>query len=291
MTYREKAIQFSCVGETLLGVVALPVAPAHTGVVIVVGGPQTRVGSHRQFVLLSRALSKAGYAVLRFDYRGMGDSTGAQRNFEGVSDDIGAAIDALQAYAPGLTRIALWGLCDAASAALLYCAATGDKRVTGLCLLNPWVRSEAGLAQTHVKHYYPQRLIQMDFWRKVLKGQVSLRAVPEFFRTLLLSSKKVSPSSGALLNYQQRMATAWHAFSGSLMLTLSANDYTAKEFLEITKGDPYWKSALNHPRLTRHDLHGADHTFSNASSRERVERLTLDWLTTLNGQPKPSNVT
>ena len=47
-----------------------------------VGGPQYRVGSHRQFTLMARAFAAAGYPVLRFDYRGIGDSEGESRGFE-----------------------------------------------------------------------------------------------------------------------------------------------------------------------------------------------------------------
>lgn len=34
-------------------------------------------------------------------------------------------------------------------------------------------------------------------------------------------------------------------------------------------------NALTHPRLLRHDLNGADHTFSNATARGIAEGLTL----------------
>src|SRR5450759_3426358 len=131
MTYTEETTLFACAGDTLLGILAAPETPAQTGVVVIVGGPQYRVGSHRQFVLLSRALATAGYGVLRFDYRGMGDSTGAQRDFEAVSADIASAIDTLRQRLPSVKYIALWGLCDAAAAALLYCHDTQDPRVTG----------------------------------------------------------------------------------------------------------------------------------------------------------------
>ena len=166
--FNERAIVFGCDGERLVGVVAAGAATGTTGVVIVVGGPQTRAGSHRYFVQVSRALASAGFPTLRFDYRGMGDSSGSQRNFEPVNEDMAMAIAALQRQVPAVKQVVLWGLCDGASAALLYLRATADPRVRGLCLLNPWVRSEASLARTHVKHYYLQRLMQREFWLKLV---------------------------------------------------------------------------------------------------------------------------
>ncbi|MEO6566032.1 MAG: alpha/beta fold hydrolase, partial [Casimicrobiaceae bacterium] len=80
---------------------------------IVVGGPQYRVGSHRQFALLARALARVGIPALRFDYRGMGDSEGDRRSFDEIDADIAAAIDTLCREAH-LARVVLWGLCDGA---------------------------------------------------------------------------------------------------------------------------------------------------------------------------------
>lgn len=277
MNYTESALVFSCVGEPLLGILAQPEKPAAAiGVVLVVGGPQYRVGSHRQFVLLARALAAGGYPVLRFDYRGMGDSGGPQRDFEHVDEDIAAAIAAMQAACPGLERVVLWGLCDAASAALLYWEKTRDPRIAGFCLLNPWVRSEATLARTQVKHYYGRRLLQREFWLKLLSGKVAFGALTGFLRNLGKSAgggKKVDERG-----YQQRMADAWGAFPGKIMLALSGDDYTAKEFLECAGSDPAWSGALAQPNVRRFDLDEADHTFSRAEWRGTVERWSLEWL-------------
>jgi len=88
--------------------------PSETGVLIVVGGPQYRVGSHRQFVLTARRLAADGYTTLRFDATGMGDALGEPRSFEQLDDDLGSAIDALLASTPALRRVVLLGLCDGA---------------------------------------------------------------------------------------------------------------------------------------------------------------------------------
>lgn len=280
MNYTEETTLFACAGDTLLGILARPETPAETGVIVIVGGPQYRVGSHRQFVLLSRALAAAGYAVLRFDHRGMGDSEGQQRDFETVSADIASAIDALQARIPSVKQVALWGLCDGASAALLYCHETHDQRVSGLCLLNPWVRSEASLARTQVKHYYTRRLTQKEFWFKLLSGKVAASAASGLISNLKAAfSGQIPPVSGKNNpSFQQRMAMAWRKLNGNILLVLSGEDYTAKEFLEHVSADAVWSGMLGHLWVSRHDLPASDHTFSSSISRTRVAELTVRWL-------------
>src|SRR5688572_13881859 len=91
----EAAAQFACAGDWLMGLVHLPPHPRERGVVVITGGPQYRVGSHRQFTLLARKLAAQNFPVLRFDYRGMGDSEGEPRSFEHMNADIRAAVDVL----------------------------------------------------------------------------------------------------------------------------------------------------------------------------------------------------
>ena len=85
---------FTCEGEELLGILHLPEeVKSEKAVLIVVGGPQYRIGSHRQFVHLARYLALQGVPVFRFDYRGMGDSGGDLGDFENINQDIASAID------------------------------------------------------------------------------------------------------------------------------------------------------------------------------------------------------
>ncbi len=282
-TYTEMAQTFHNGAHTLVGIHSTP-SPAATapttGIVIVVGGPQYRAGSHRQFVLLARALASAGYPVLRFDIAGMGDSEGEQQSFETSSADIRAAVDQLQRHSPSLTQIVLWGLCDGASAALLYLQEGKDGRIGGLCLLNPWVRSAESLARTQVKHYYLERLQQREFWLKLLRGKVAIDAAKGFWTNLSVATqdRQKTQNNAVAQSYQQKMALAWEQFKGQILLILSGNDYTAKEFLEYTQTHSEWATAFQHRHLERIDLVDADHTFSDAPDRIAVENQTLDWL-------------
>lgn len=281
MSYVESPVVFSCGGESLLGILTKSEPTNNLGVLIAVGGPQYRVGSHRQFVLLARSLAAAGFSIFRFDYRGMGDSTGDLRQFDDVSDDVAAAIDAFQAACPEVERIVLWGLCDAASASLIYWDVTQDKRVAGMVLLNPWVRSEASLAKTHIKHYYRQRLLQAEFWKKLLTfrlglGQSLKGLVGAWLRARTNEAQGASSSSSG--TFQRKMIRGLQAFTGYTLLILSGDDYTAKEFLEYCQADAEAMKALSGARLERVNLVEADHTFSAPEQQQAVESATLSWL-------------
>lgn len=272
----EQPLRLHCQGETLVGVLAP--AAGTVGVVVVVGGPQVRTGSHRQFTLLARHLAAQGFPVLRFDVRGMGDSTGALHDFLAIDDDIACAVDTLCQQQPQVRRVVLWGLCDGASASLLYLHTRRDPRVAGLVLLNPWVRSAATLARTQVKHYYGQRLRDPAFWRKLLSGGVALGALTGWWRNLRAARQ---PAAAAPQSFQQRMAAAWQAFAGEILLVLSGRDYTAREFQEAVASDPAWAGALQRPGVTVHTAAEADHTFSRITDRQALELVTSGWLARL----------
>lgn len=276
-SWQEQALGITAGQDQLLGILSEPadtVQPLDTGVLIINGGAQYRAGSHRQFVLLARDLARAGHAVLRFDFSGMGDSTGTVMDFESVQAQIAAALDHFQACRPQIRRFVLWGLCDGASASLLYLHQTRDARVAGLCLLNPWVRSESGLARAHVKHYYRQRMGEWQFWRKFIQGGVGWQSWRSLVRNLVASFRPEAASEPFL----SQMAQAWQSFDGHTLLLLSERDLTAQEFLEQTRTQADWAACLASPRVQQHVLPGADHTCSTPGASLLVQQLTLQWL-------------
>lgn len=270
---REQALVFGCGGESLVGVLAQPDAPAARGVLIVVGGPQYRAGSHRQFTLLARALAASGIASLRFDYRGMGDSSGAARSFEAVDEDIGCAVERLLSAVPGLRDVVIWGLCDAASAALFY--AHRDARVSGVVLLNPWVRTEQGIAQAHLRHYYRQRLLDRSFWGKVFTGRLDVRAAFASLRKFVADAAAPRREAGTL---PERMEQGLRRFRGRVLLILSGKDLTADEFRGVVSRSQRWTRLLADARVTRRELAEANHTFSRREWRDQVARWTAEWV-------------
>lgn len=276
MSFIEEVLDVDCQGSHLPGVLALPANPKDTAVLIVVGGPQYRAGSHRQFVQSARAWATQGWPVHRFDVRGMGDAEGEPRSFEALDDDIAAAIDALVQRLPGTRRVVLFGLCDGASAALMYIARRRDARVTGLCLLNPWLRSEQTLARTHIRHYYGQRLLQREFWAKLLSGRLAISALTGLLQNLRASRQAAGASSSA--DFRSLMATGWMSFQGPILLVMSGADLTAHEFDEGARAAPAWSGAFTKPQTERVDVAGADHTFSQSAHRLVLDDTMLRWM-------------
>lgn len=282
MTINEQALVFDCAGDTLIGVVASPESPPDVGVLIIVGGPQYRAGSHRQFTLLARFLAGQGVACMRFDYRGMGDSSGSARDFEAVGDDVSAAIDAFVAHVPQVRKVVLWGLCDGASAASFR--APMDDRIAGLVLLNPWVRTEAGKAKAMLKHYYLGRLFDRRFWKKFFTGGVGvLGSISSLWANVVksgsVSLKPVSVSGTKPVGtLPDRLLAALARRDLPIAVFLSGRDYVAKEFDDVVAGSVEWQRLMQGRRMAVVRFEAADHTFSSAARRDAVALATWKWL-------------
>jgi hypothetical protein len=134
------------------------------------------------------------------------------------------------------------------------------------------------LARTQVKHYYTQRLMQRAFWSKLLSGKVALKAFKDLARNLRLARGNNALPRMETKPFQERMAIAWNDFNGRILLLLSDNDYTAKEFLEYVKKDTAWLSIFKHLYLERHDIANADHTFSDPTAKMQVEIHVQHWI-------------
>lgn len=103
--YRVEEVRFeSAPGVTLAGTLTTPERPGpHPAVVLISGsGPQDRdetVFGHRPFLVLADHLTRRGLAVLRFDDRGVGKSSGdfGTATSEDFARDVAAAVSFLEA--------------------------------------------------------------------------------------------------------------------------------------------------------------------------------------------------
>ena len=283
MNVNEIPVVMSCHKELMCGILHQPDSDSEYGVLIIVGGPQYRVGSHRQFVLLARYLAENNVNVFRFDYRGMGDSSGRLHTFEDVNDDIRVAIDTFFEKTPNLKKLVIWGLCDAAAAGLMY--AFRDERVAGLILLNPWVRTEAGEAKAILKHYYYKRILDKEFWVKLLLGKLRIfESLKSLYNNIKSAKTKHKVNIDETLNIEltgelpDRMLKALSIFAGRTFVILSGQDLTAAEFRDLIKSSSEWRHEIQKKHVCVREFPAANHTFSSGEWRNEVAEWTLQWV-------------
>lgn len=287
-SYNEIPVIFSCNDKQLLGINHPAQRGPKCGVVIVVGGPQYRVGSHRQFLLLARGLAAHGVPVFRFDCRGMGDSEGEFPGFENIDADIQAAINSFCEQVPSVKEVVIWGLCDGASAASFY--APTDPRVVALVLANPWIRTEQGEAKAYLKHYYLRRLMNRGLWSKLISGKFdlsgSLRSLISMCKqSFSAQARSIMPTQEddvlAVVNHlelPERFYQGLKNFTNPVLLLISGNDLTAAEFLDVVNGEKRWLKLVKNKNFQQRNLPGADHTFSSKQSMDEVIDLTYKFV-------------
>jgi alpha-beta hydrolase superfamily lysophospholipase len=153
--------------------------PSLPAVLLLNSGTDYRVGLHRLSVKLARRWAAAGFAVLRFDLSGIGDSQPA----EGVENDpfppsamndVRAAVEAMSGWG---TSFVLAGRCSGAQHAQR--AAIRDPGLSGIVLLNP-IPSTL-LNQDQYSEYrevvqpsraYLRALFSTEKWGRLLRGKV-----------------------------------------------------------------------------------------------------------------------
>lgn len=275
----EQGVVFQSKDKQLIAIEHLPEennkAHSHKGVVLVVGGPQTRVGSHRLFVYLARALAEQGIAVFRFDYSGAGDSEGEVTSFTNIQADIDAAITCFSQRNPQITEFSLWGLCDAASAILLYLQQqpSAQKNITKLVLVNPWVRQVQTQAKAYLRSYYVKRLFSRNFWQKLLTGKVKTQTA---FSEIHVFHKQSQSGDDIHTtdNFVTQMLQGLTDFSGQSHVLLSGNDLTADEFKLLVKSNKHWYRLMARDNISQQIIAQADHTFSQRDKQQQLIKLT-----------------
>ena len=162
---------------------SLDAAAGETGLLLVTGGSQTRIGSHRMYERLAKLLAERDYPCLRYDRRGVGDSGGEDPGFQGSGPDIAAAAAAFRREHPALRRLFGFGLCDGATALALFGKAAG---LDGLILVNPWlVEAQADAPPpAAVRAHYRRRLRSREGWKKILSGAVDWRKLLKGVRSI-----------------------------------------------------------------------------------------------------------
>jgi len=113
-------IEFTADGATLVGDVHRPDEPNPLGVVVLHPHPLYGGERHNNVTVgLAEGLARMGYAALRFDFRGAGESAGRHGGGEPEVADVAAAMAALPGWVPEVRRVAVVGYSFGAHVAAL----------------------------------------------------------------------------------------------------------------------------------------------------------------------------
>ncbi len=249
-------IGFDCDGDRLTG--TLDHAEGRTGLLIVSGGNEIRIGAHRGMALLARRVAAAGYPVLRYDRRGIGDSEGENRGFRTSADDIAAAARTFRQALP-VERIIGFGNCDAATALALFHQRAG---IDALLLANPWViEGDSDLPPpAAIRARYAERLRDPRQWLRLARGGVD-------FGKLVKGLKRSAKSQSENDLLANEMAAALASSDAPTTILLAERDNTAIAFR-----DAFQQSAFTLVRAR------ADIAVRETASHSFAREGDADWL-------------
>lgn len=298
-------------GHTLFGTLHSPAQPREDLPVIVLLSPgvKMRVGPGRLYVPLTDALVEMGYRVFRFDFYGLGDSSGelsetmladVYNNIE-VGRYVADSRSAIQwlRQNTGAKKFILGGLCGGAITALL--TAEREPDVEGLLSLGMTV-TLASNAATPAKYLtrqqldsrrqgYYRRLLQPKSWLRLLTFQSEYGVIWRSMKRLIIKEKPVAAAPIAATAEQRGNANplfppAFFAFlkrGGRALMLFSEKDRLQSEYEEKFAA-PFAEQLQPYlPQLQQHIVAEANHVLSFTPWQKEMVAVSRGWLQTLHG--------
>lgn len=252
----ERFVSFTVAGRTIRGVLHLPEAgnAEYPGVVLCHGFTGNKIGLHRIFVKAARFFCQAGYAVLRFDFSGCGDSDGDH----GEITINGQVVETLAAlgFLKNMPQIKsdemyLVGLSMGGAVAALAAARVSD--LAGLVLLAPVADMYEDI----------RGIVGEELFAGAMANGIADYMGFALSSAFIESLQKNSPLAAAA------------SFNGPLLVIHGTGDedipyQNAGRYQEVREGLPYATGV--------HLLPGADHTFSALRWENEVFEVTTGWL-------------
>ena len=259
----------------LVGTLTLPDAerPSPVAFILSNAGVIHRIGPHRFNVKLARELARAGFATLRFDLSGLGDS-GTPANALGLdaqaAADLRAALDHVERVT-GARRFVVGGICSGAVQGRNV--AVADPRVIGLWMIDGFVYPTILTSLVRVRRqlevgggptvrswmHWPVRALRTRLLRRLGR----LAGAPPAGRGRL-SRAELGASMDALV---ERGVRVYFIYTGSELWTYNY----ANQLRDAFRGHTFIS-------LVRHDfLELVDHTLTTVASQRQVIAALLDW--------------
>ncbi|SFL36037.1 alpha/beta hydrolase family protein [Pelosinus propionicus] len=254
----EKQISIHTDSQQLSGVLHIPDCNKNEkipAIVICHGFVSSKVGQHRLFVTLARNLCQAGYAVLRFDFSGCGESSGEYQDITTTQqiEEAARAIDSLEKHSEiEFSSITLIG--HSLGGAIATSVAASSRKVHQLILLSPVANPFDDIVKIIGQHRYLESLE---------KGSVNFEGF-ELGKTLFMSLA------------EQRPLAEINKFHGNVLVIHGSED------METPLENAYQYQKRLEQRTEGHSelkiIKGADHCYCSAIWKKELSEFILDWL-------------
>jgi pimeloyl-ACP methyl ester carboxylesterase len=250
---REYSCQFGPQGR-LAGVVTEPPAKvARAACILVSAGLVPKFGPFRLYTLLARSLAACGFAVLRFDLGGIGDSRSGEGSLplrERTSREIGAAVDHLAKLHPEMD-IVLCGLCSGAEDSFRY--AEKDQRIRGVAMIDPFCYRTSGWGWRHFLFRLRRRMLYLLRIYEPLTYPAATGAVPGTAADSLVKYQHMDrEDSGRILRtLLARDVRALFIYTGGMSEHFNHRGQLRKMFMEVDFRDRVALEYLPHMEHTQ----------------------------------------
>lgn len=292
-------------GQQLIGMLHLPDAPVagRPCILLLSPGVKMRVAPHRMYNKMADTFAREGFAVLRFDFSGLGDAEGEIEHtqlshvYNNIQlgrfvGDTRAALDWLQAE-HGFHHFIAGGLCGGAITGLL--TAEHDRRIIGLLALGIPVALDAGDAQwsahltrgqlDQLRRSYLRKLLEPASWLRLLSFKSDYRVIWKSVRRLFdrKTPRPATPTRDGLPmdNTNPKFAPAFFAMveSGRPMLHIfSGSDRLAAEFKEKFEERHPGRLAGYQNRVEIHVIDKANHILAHPDWFNEMQAVSCGWL-------------
>jgi pimeloyl-ACP methyl ester carboxylesterase len=246
-------------------------------VVFLPGWGGTRYGPQRILPAAAEAAQASGFTTLRVDFRGRGDSPGAEdaATLDTMIADVVAAVAWLRAE-QGVTAVHLVGICSGGNVALGAASQLdGVGRVICWSLL-PFMEHKAqatrqGTPRGALLKKLLRKALNVDTWRRLLRGEAS---VGRAMQAVVKDKEGDAGERERKTSRRDILADLAGCFHGDLRLIYGTQDPEAAGSRTFFTE---WCRAQRVP-LTVYAVTGAPHNYYTAAWTAEVVAQTAEWL-------------
>jgi hypothetical protein len=127
-----------------------------------------------------------------------------------------------------------------------------------------------------MRYYYLRRLASSAFWRKFVAGALDIPASARHLRSTATAVARLGQSEDA--PFLKHMQAGLMGYRGPMLLLLSDNDLTAREFEQWISVHRVRRKVLEKRDVRVARIPDADHTFSQSVHCREAERAIVDWI-------------